>query len=81
MKATRDLLVHNDGVINAIYLEKAGELARGQNGEVVPISSEYFESSVRDMKNMSSIIYRGLLNKYGSSPEFSQSMTKQQSTN
>lgn len=81
MKATRDMLVHNDGVVNAIYLEKAGALARSKNGEIVPINAEYFESSVRNMKNMSSTIYRGLLNKYGDSTEFSQSMAKQQSTN
>ncbi|MDQ1902826.1 hypothetical protein RAH32_20635 [Paracoccus sp. WLY502] len=80
MKATRDLLVHSEGVVNAIYLEKAGELARGKNGEIVPIDAEYFESSVRDMKNMSSTIYRGLLNKYGDSTEFSQSVAKQKST-
>lgn len=77
MKATRDLLVHNDGIINAIYLDKAGTLARGKDGESVPINSEYFENSVRNIKNMSSNIYRGLLSKYGESKEFSQSMARQ----
>ena len=40
-KATRDLLVHNRGVINEVYLRKAGQLARGKIGEVVPMPPEY----------------------------------------
>ena len=40
-KATRDLLVHNSGIVNDIYIQKAGSLARYKVGETVTISSDY----------------------------------------
>lgn len=51
-KATRDLLVHNSGTINNIYLEKAGERARGELGEKVKITEGYFKDSLSDIKSM-----------------------------
>jgi hypothetical protein len=76
LKATRDLLVHNDGTINDIYLGKAGASARGSAGQKIAVDTAYFEHSVRTLKNISSTIYRGLLDKYGDSAEFSQSVRK-----
>ena len=40
-KATRDVLVHNRGVINAAYLLKAGALARHTDGQLVDIPNPY----------------------------------------
>jgi hypothetical protein len=41
-KATRDLLIHNRGVVNATYLEKAGKAPRYKNiGDRVSVSSQY----------------------------------------
>ncbi len=42
MKATRDLLIHNSGIVNKTYLDKAGKMARYTVGEQVVIDSSYF---------------------------------------
>lgn len=43
IKATRDVLAHNQGVVNAIYLEKAGERARFSAGQRAEIPEPYLE--------------------------------------
>ncbi len=43
MKAARDLLIHNSGVVNAIYLDKAGLKARYALDEKVVIDRAYFD--------------------------------------
>ena len=43
MKAARDLLIHNSGVVNKTYLEKAGPKARYAAGEKVVIDRQYFD--------------------------------------
>jgi hypothetical protein len=40
-KATRDILVHNAGIVNKIYLEKSGRAARSNVGSMIDISSDY----------------------------------------
>jgi hypothetical protein len=45
IKASRDLLVHNKGVINWVYLSKAGPRARGREGELIVISESYHRRS------------------------------------
>ena len=70
LKATRDLLVHNDGYINEIYLQKAGDSARGALGERISIDSTYFEEAIRHLKKLSSVIYRGQLDKFGESQPY-----------
>lgn len=40
-KATRDLLVHNAGIANKIYLQKAGQFARYKVGEEVGVDGDY----------------------------------------
>lgn len=40
-KATRDLLVHNAGVVNHIYIQKAGEFARSAVGDVISVAGHY----------------------------------------
>lgn len=52
IKATRDLIVHNSGTINKLYLSKAGKLARGKEGENVPINKEYIEHSMAIVKSI-----------------------------
>lgn len=76
MKATRDLLVHNEGIINELYISKSGNLARGKIGEPVPVDDAYFEGCVSVLKSMTSTIYRGLIEKYGDSETFSKSARK-----
>ena len=40
-KASRDVLVHNKGVVNKIYESKAGHLARFHEGEGIDVSERY----------------------------------------
>jgi hypothetical protein len=40
-KATRDVIVHNRGVANRVYVMKAGRLARYREGERIDIPSHY----------------------------------------
>jgi hypothetical protein len=42
MKAARDLLIHNSGIVNKIYLDKAGAKGRYAIGEPVVIDRPYF---------------------------------------
>ncbi|MFB9127602.1 hypothetical protein E2553_41590 [Paraburkholderia dipogonis] len=52
LKATRDIIVHNSGVANSKYLEKAGKLARAQDGEALPITDRYFADAISSMKSL-----------------------------
>jgi len=65
VKATRDILVHNSGEVNDLYLSKAGNRARAEEGELIPLDSEYFEQSIRTMKALVTRVYTKLLKKYG----------------
>jgi len=40
-KATRDILAHNAGIVNNIYLLKAGQLARAGLGESIDVRGNY----------------------------------------
>jgi hypothetical protein len=40
-KASRDLLIHNRGIVNKIYKSKAGNLARFQEGDKIDIPEYY----------------------------------------
>lgn len=40
-KATRDILVHNAGVVNQIYINKSGDAARFKSGEIIDVSGDY----------------------------------------
>ena len=40
-KATRDLLIHNRGMITPTYIKKAGPLARGADGERIEMPEPY----------------------------------------
>jgi aspartokinase-like uncharacterized kinase len=45
IKASRDILVHNKGLVNATYLGKAGALARYREGETLEIPTPYHRQS------------------------------------
>lgn len=45
IKATRDVLVHGQGVANAYYSEKAGKVARVHSGEPLDITETYHQRS------------------------------------
>ena len=52
IKASRDILSHNKGIANQIYLHKAGRLARVKNGEPIKISHDYWNDSWKHLRNM-----------------------------
>lgn len=51
-KATRDLLVHNHGVINEIYLTKARDHARGNIGDNILVTKDYLDTVVAEVKSL-----------------------------
>ena len=58
IKATRDLLVHNTGKINNVYLSKVGTKARGKLGDRVTVSRDYFDHSLATLKRCSGVVKR-----------------------
>lgn len=66
IKASRDVLVHNNGIANAVYVRKAGPLARRNDGEKLSISSTYHRESwavierlIRDLSAAAIVKARG----------------------
>jgi len=51
-KATRDLIVHNHGLINEVYLQKVGDNARGASGEKIKVDINYFNGALADIKSL-----------------------------
>ena len=47
IKATRDIFVHNRGVANGMYVEKAGMLARAASGQPLDLPDKYLHDSWR----------------------------------
>jgi hypothetical protein len=60
IKATRDIIVHNSGIANAIYLRKVGSIARAKEGEVLPMDEEYFSGSLANMKSFVGKVTSGI---------------------
>lgn len=52
IKATRDLLEHNAGVVNATYQRKAGKLARYAVGEAIQLDDAYVLQSWRVLRKI-----------------------------
>ncbi|WP_375586061.1 hypothetical protein [Cyclobacterium xiamenense] len=53
VKATRDLLVHNKGKVNQIYVEKAGIKARATDTrQNIPVNEEYFLNAMGTLKKI-----------------------------
>jgi hypothetical protein len=70
IKATRDLLVHNDGIINETYLRKAGKQARGGLGQRIPVDEMYIDQAFGIMKKLVKTLYSESVRKFGSSERF-----------
>jgi hypothetical protein len=52
IKATRDIVAHNAGIANDIYIVKAGKAARAAVGETLPVTRPYTYESARFLKEM-----------------------------
>lgn len=55
-KATRDVIIHNRGVVNSIYIKKAGVKARYKEGEIIYISDEKLENMILKLKKFANEI-------------------------
>lgn len=45
VKATRDIYIHNRGMVNETYLRKVGSHARARAGQLLPVDIQYFLES------------------------------------
>jgi hypothetical protein len=60
IKATRDLLIHNAGIANALYLSKAGGKGRAAIGARVDLDQRYFDHCIATIKRISGIVSRDI---------------------
>lgn len=63
-KATRDVLVHSQGIVDQRYLEKATSRARAKRGEPITIDKSYFGSSIATMKALIMSIHDAVQHRY-----------------
>ena len=63
--ATRDLVVHNNGIINDIYLHKAAQKARGALGTKLPVNKEYYYGALVTLKRVAVVINRDIAGNRG----------------
>lgn len=73
IKASRDILVHNKGIANQIYLNKSGKLARVEENEVIPITLEYFHNSWALLKDVTQKVGNLVAAKIDSAPPYNSS--------
>jgi len=69
IKASRDIFVHNDGIVNEIYVEKSGDSSRAAVGDALPVDLAYFDKTIVCLKGITTATYRGLLEKFAQSEE------------
>lgn len=63
-KARRDLIVHNGGVVNDVYLKKTDQFALLNFGEEAIIDEDYFRNIIADLKRMIGAIDRLVRTEY-----------------
>ena len=56
LKATRDIHIHNRGIANEVYLNKAGVVARVKNGQYLPVDIPYFLNSYEQCLQLTEIL-------------------------
>ena len=56
IKASRDIIIHNSGLINKLYVEKAGDKSRGDPGEELVIDDAYFRHVIVTLKALAGAI-------------------------
>jgi hypothetical protein len=64
MKASRDVIIHNRGSINKIYVEKADAKRRGSVGDELVVDESYFTDVIENAKLLSGNIQRETEKKY-----------------
>lgn len=64
IKARRDLWVHNEGVVNQIYIEKTGNKIGYKKGDIATIDNNYFTECISKLKSMVGSIDSGIRKAY-----------------
>ncbi len=64
IKARRDLIVHNDSIVNEMYLNKTKEFALFAIGDEAKIDSKYFTEIVALLKKLVGVLDREIRTKY-----------------
>jgi hypothetical protein len=64
IKATRDVLIHNAGIVNDVYLSKVGNKNRGEGGDRLAIEKQYFNHCIATLKRLSGIIRRDIYKQF-----------------
>ncbi|MBY5456117.1 hypothetical protein HFO89_07070 [Rhizobium leguminosarum] len=64
IKASRDIIIHNSGRINKLYIEKVGDQRRGEDGEELVIDRDYFRHIIVTLKKLSGEIQSKTEQKY-----------------
>ena len=67
-KAARDILVHNAGIINNIYINKSGNAARFKIGQKIDITGDYTKDTWRHLVELLIIIIDSLIKKFEEKP-------------
>lgn len=60
LKATRDIHIHNKGLANEIYLNKAGVLARVKSGNYLPVTIQYFLEMYEQCLQLTEVLEKAL---------------------
>lgn len=60
LKATRDIHIHNKGIANEIYLNKAGVLARVKSGIYLPVTIQYFLEMYEQCLQLTEVLDKAL---------------------
>jgi len=63
IKATRDVLVHGQGMANTYYVDKAGHAARAQSGQPLDIPEPYHHASWELIRKLVTDIGTGMVTK------------------
>jgi hypothetical protein len=64
IKATRDIIVHNQGIVNSVYIEKTGSYARQEKDSRIVIDEIYYDNSLGIIKSLIGKISSALQRKY-----------------
>lgn len=67
IKASRDVLAHNNGVANSIYVDKSGKRARHKDGEKLEIPEKYHRESWEVIKKVVEEVSSAVIAKAGKS--------------
>lgn len=75
LKATRGIYIHNQGIANDIYINKADRLSRVKSGQFLPVNIQYFLQSYENCIQLTEILEEEL-NKIWPSLEYQKSKSE-----